>query len=288
MPLYPMNVNRRQFLRRAATVTVGGGGLVGYYTWRIEPHWVEIIERDLPLRGLPSRLEGKTLVQISDLHVGPTVDPNYLRRAVEQAASLNPDLVAITGDLMTCRHGEQIERTVELVRLLKPKRAPVFVIPGNHDYGIHYSELHVGDELMRQLRGIGAISLQNELTDYEGLQIVGLDELWARRFDPATPLVDFDLGRDGIALPHNPDTVDRPGWAGFAGWVLAGHTHGGQCRAPFIGAPVVPIHNKRYTAGEVVLENGLRLYVNRGLGYSKPVRFLCPPEITRFRLTLAT
>ncbi len=280
-----MNVNRRRFLQKAATVTVGGGALAGFYAWKIEPHWVEIVDRSLPLRGLPSGLEGKKLVQISDLHVGRNVDPGYLRRAVEQAASLKPDLIAITGDLMTCEGAEQVGRVVDLVRLLRPDQTPVYVIPGNHDYGMHCKQTSVGDELMRQLRGIGAITLQNELTDFQGLQIVGFDELWVKRFDPVAPLLQFDLRSEGIALTHNPDTVDLPGWAGFEGWVLAGHTHGGQCRVPGIGAPIVPIRNKRYTAGEVVLSDRRRLYVNRGLGYARSIRFLCRPEITLFRLT---
>jgi uncharacterized protein len=89
-------------------------------------------------------------------------------------------------------------------------------------------------------------------------------------------------------MTHNPDTVDIPGWAGFAGWVLAGHTHGGQCRLPYFGAPIVPIRNRRYTMGEVELNGGRRLYVNRGLGYTHRVRFLCSPEITVFRLTGTT
>jgi predicted MPP superfamily phosphohydrolase len=70
--------------------------------------------------------------------------------------------------------------------------------------------------------------------------------------------------------------------------VLAGHTHGGQCRLPYFGAPIVPIRNRRYTIGEVALTGGRRLYVNRGLGYTHQVRFNCTPEITVFRLTAAS
>ena len=282
-----MNVNRRQFLRRAATVTAGAGVLTGYYTWQVEPHWLEVTERDLPLRGLPEALEGKRLVQISDLHVGRTVNPQYLRRAIEQVASLQPDLVVLTGDLMTCRFGEQIEPVVELLRHLQLDQRPLFVTAGNHDYGLGCAQQNVCDQLMQKLRNIGATPLANQQADYEGLQIVGLDDLWGRRFDLQAGLDRFDSTRDGIVLSHNPDTVDQPGWERFHGWVLSGHTHGGQCWAPFIGAPIVPVRNRRYTSGAVDLGGHRQLYVNRGIGYSRSVRFLCPPEITHFRLTRA-
>ena len=281
-----MKVNRRDFFRRAATVSVGGGALAGYYVWQVEPYWVEITERSLPLEGLPTALEGKTLVQISDLHVGPT-DASHLRRAVDQAMELKPDLVAVTGDAMTCLGGEQLKPTIELLRQLRPDDTPVFFVNGNHDYGAGRARRDVADELVRRLRGIGIQALQNEHVEHEGLQIIGCEDLWSGRFDPVTPLLEFDVDRDGLALVHNPDSVDADGWAGFRGWVLAGHTHGGQCRAPGIGAPIVPVANKRYTAGEFQLSGNRRMYINRGLGYAKPVRFLCRPEITQFRLTAA-
>jgi uncharacterized protein len=67
-------LTRRRFL---AATALGACG-VGLYTWRIEPHWVEVVERDLPIAGLPTDLHGRRLVQISDLHVGRSVDSEYL------------------------------------------------------------------------------------------------------------------------------------------------------------------------------------------------------------------
>lgn len=241
----------------------------------------------MPLRGLPTHLEGKKLLQLSDLHVSTLVDTAYLRRAVGQAMDLQPDLVLLTGDLMTSMSDEQVAPTVELVKQMDPDSCPVFVTPGNHEYGRYCAHPGIVRTLFSQLRRIGCHTLRNQVTDYEGLQIVGCDDLYAGWFNAGLALRNFNPHRDGIAMSHNPDSVDQPGWDGFRGWVLSGHTHGGQCRLPYFGAPIVPIENKLYTAGHVDLKDGRQLYVNRGLGYSRPVRFLARPEITLFRLSAA-
>jgi predicted MPP superfamily phosphohydrolase len=90
-----------------------------------------------------------------------------------------------------------------------------------------------------------------------------------------------------IVLAHNPDAQDLPIWDGIQGWVLAGPTHGGQVKPPFLPPPVLPVRNKRYTAGEFEVGAGRRLYINRGLGHMLPVRFNVRPEITLFTLEAA-
>jgi predicted MPP superfamily phosphohydrolase len=87
-----------------------------------------------------------------------------------------------------------------------------------------------------------------------------------------------------IVLCHNPDAVDVPCWGDYGGWILSGHTHGGQCKLPFFRPPILPINNKRYVRGEYDLGDSRRLYVNRGLGYIRRVRFLVRPEVTVFTL----
>ena len=99
----------------------------------------------------------------------------------------------------------------------------------------------------------------------------------ARSLDPALPT---------ILLSHNPDTADRPVLQGVRGWILAGHTHGGQCKPPFLPPPRLPVRNRRYTAGEFDLGDGRRLYVNRGLGHILQVRFNVRPEVTVFTLVV--
>jgi predicted MPP superfamily phosphohydrolase len=94
-------------------------------------------------------------------------------------------------------------------------------------------------------------------------------------------------GAAALALSHNPDTADLPGWDAYSGWILAGHTHGGQCKPPFLPPPLLPVQNRRYSAGEFALSGGRRLYISRGLGHLLTVRFNVRPEITMFRLERA-
>jgi len=87
-----------------------------------------------------------------------------------------------------------------------------------------------------------------------------------------------------VALCHNPDVCDMDVWQGYAGWILSGHTHGGQCKPPFLPPPMLPVKNKRYAAGLVPLAGGRTLYVNRALGHLWQVRLNVRPEITLFEL----
>jgi len=76
-------------------------------------------------------------------------------------------------------------------------------------------------------------------------------------------------------------------WSGVRAWVLAGHTHGGQVKPPFLPPPILPVRNKRYTAGEFAIAPGRTLYINRGLGYLTQVRLNVRPELTLFTLRRA-
>jgi len=130
----------------------------------------------------------------------------------------------------------------------------------------------------------GITVLRNDISDVEGLQIVGLDDLWAKQFHAAPVLARLESRRAAVVLSHNPDTVDQPVWSGYEGWILSGHTHGGQCKPPFLPPPLIPVQNRRYTAGEFALTGNRQLYINRGVGHLLPVRFNVRPEVTVFEL----
>ena len=280
-------LNRRQFLRRWVGTTVAAGAAAGIYTWRYEPHWIELVERSLPVRDLPTALYGARVVQISDLHVGRIVDESYITSAVKRVAAMRPDAVLVTGDFMTCFGAEQVERTLAVVANLQPRRTPTFAILGNHDYGLAWSYAKAASQLTNGMELLGINVLRNRVADFRGLQIAGCDDWWADRSNVPSTIAQLDDRRGAVFLCHNPDVVDLPVWAGYQGWILAGHTHGGQCCVPGYGPPILPIRNPRYAAGEVTLDAGRRLYVNRGLGYKHRVRFFSRPEITLFHLQSA-
>ena len=97
----------------------------------------------------------------------------------------------------------------------------------------------------------------------------------------------YDQSKANLLLCHNPDVCDLDVWNGFKGWILSGHTHGGQCKPPFLNAPMLPVKNKKYSQGEIDLEDGRMLYINRAVGHLWQVRFNVRPEITIFELEQA-
>jgi len=100
---------RRQALR--SLFAAGTGALVtGFYTWRVEPHWLEFTFPTLPIRELPRELEGKTLAQLTDLHVGPQVDDDYIIHSLDRVRALAPDFVVVTGDWISYRGPQQFEQ----------------------------------------------------------------------------------------------------------------------------------------------------------------------------------
>lgn len=282
-------MNRRQFLRRGAATIAAAGAATGGYAWLIEPHWEQVVERDMPIVGLPEDLRDRRLVQLSDVHVGPRVEDDHLISAFARAAALRPDIVVITGDLLTYAHhlGErQYAHLAEVLSHLPTGRLATVGILGNHDYGRGWNEPAVAARIIAILQRLGIQVLRNGSANVGGLDIVGVDDLWAHRADPAMAL-ERRSGSASIVLCHNPDALDALPWHGYQGWILAGHTHGGQCRPPFLPPPVLPVRNTRYAAGEVNLTDGRRLYVNRGLGHLIRVRFNVRPEITSFTLRRA-
>jgi uncharacterized protein len=279
-----MVFSRRRFLQASIATVAAGAGL---YTWRVEPHWLELVARELDIHALPAELEGQLLVQLSDLHVGQRVDDDYVRGALRRVAALAPAIVVYTGDFVSYWHGvfDQVERVY--AELPRGTLATLGVL-GNHDYGPGWSHPEIAERLCRTLQPLGLDMVRNETRQVGGLTLAGLDDFLGPSFDPAPTLGSLRPDQPSLVLSHNPDSVDEPVWGGYRGWILAGHTHGGQCKPPLLRAPLLPIRNPRYAAGEIALGDGRRLYVNRGVGHLLPVRFNVRPEITAFTLRRAS
>lgn len=254
------------------------------YARQIEPRWVEHVRRSLPIAGLPEELTGRTLVQLSDLHVGPHVEANYLRTVFAQLTALAPEIVVYTGDFVTYEGARTLSQLADLAAALPRGSRGTFAVLGNHDYGAGWAEPQVAQRIVAELEGAGCVVLRNQVARVAGLAVIGLDDLWAKRCEPEAVFSKVGAMEPALVLSHNPDSCDEAGWGNYGGWVLCGHTHGGQCRAPFLPPPINPVRNKRYVAGEVIHPSGRRLYINRGVGHLHHVRFNARPEVTIFTL----
>jgi predicted MPP superfamily phosphohydrolase len=143
-------LTRRQTIK---VLAAGAGALaLGLYTWGIEPHWLEFTHSDLSVVGLPRELEGRTLAQISDLHVGPAVDDAYVIESLQRVGQLAPDFIAFTGDWITYRGLRRLEQLRRVMKYIPHGRLGTVGILGNHDYGINWRMVDVA----QQVSGIAA------------------------------------------------------------------------------------------------------------------------------------
>jgi len=274
--------------RTAGALVASAAGVVGY-TIGVEPHWLELVERNLAIDKLPSALEGARLVQISDLHIGLQVSDDYIVQSFERVRALAPDLVVCTGDFITHRVARREAQYQQLRAVLahypQGKLATVGIL-GNHDYGHGWGDPAVAARVASEAERAGVRILRNEVQPVAGLDLIGIDDLWSRRSDPVTALGLRESGA-GLVLVHNPDAADEQPWPGYRGWMLAGHTHGGQCKPPFLPPPLLPVKNRRYVQGEVSVDAERTLYISRGVGHLIRARFNVRPEITLFTLRSA-
>ena len=259
---------------------------LGIYIWRIEPRWVEWNKMDMTIENLPSHLEGKTLVQLSDIHIGQTVEEEYILKQFDAVNDLKPDILVYTGDFISAVRIDQAPYD-QLKTILKrgPKgKLGTIAILGNHDYGILARNGPRTDSVVQLLETNGITVLRNNAMEINGLNIIGIDDYWGTNFYPQTALGSINKKKANLVLVHNPDVCDLNIWNGYTGWILSGHTHGGQFRLPFRKASILPVQNKNYDEGIKKLSDGRTLYINKGLGHAIRVRFNVRPEIAVFTI----
>ncbi len=273
---------RRAWLERMlGMATLGATSLLsGYALWQ-GLRQVAVKRVNIPVRRLAPELQGFRIAQVSDLHIGPTIDGRWLRQIVEQLNALGPDVVAITGDLVD----GSVEALREQVAVLRELKAPhgVFFVTGNHEY-------YAGaDDWIAELRRLGVRVLRNEhVTLSRGaakLDIAGIDDHHSAvqpGHGPDLPraLAGRDQERPVVLLAHQPIAIHEAAALGVD-LQLSGHTHGGQLwpwgyfvrlQQPFI-------------AGLHRIEQTL-LYVSCGTGYwGPPMRLGAPAEITELTLS---
>lgn len=229
----------------------------------------------LPLRGSPlSRLR---IAHLTDLHVTHAVLPRYRDQVARELAALRPDLIVMTGDYISV--GDRLPLLAEWLKALPQARYGAFGVLGNHDYWTRHSDA-IRDTLERAgVRMLSAECRSLPLDSTHSLSLCGSDAPWG----PALPAERLEAARQGalatIVLSHSPDNIyDFTGLRVDA--VFAGHTHGGQIRAPGLGALIVPSrYGRRFDQGHFQVE-GTPLFVSAGIGAdAPPLRLWCPPEI---------
>ncbi|GAA5175183.1 metallophosphoesterase [Niveibacterium umoris] len=256
--------------------------LVGFINAR---RTAQVVTVDVPLRDLPEALHGFTIAQISDIHVGPTIKRGYLDRIVDRVNTLQPDLIAVTGDLVDGSVHDLAAHTDPLKRLAA--RYGAYFVTGNHEY---YSNAHAWIAEVERL-GVKVLMNEHVVLDHGGAKLVvaGVTDYTAHHFDPrhrSDPLAALAGAPANAAakvlLAHQPRSAEAAADAGFD-LQLSGHTHGGQF---FPWNLFVPLQQP-FTAGLHKLRD-LWVYTSRGTGYwGPPKRFGAPSEITRLRLVRA-
>ncbi|MEL6185085.1 MAG: metallophosphoesterase [Myxococcota bacterium] len=273
----PTDPRRREVLRRAA---VGAGGAAfGLTALGVRGALSEVEVRDVEVRvpRLPPALSGLCLVQMSDIHIGPTLGQPFARALAEQVRTLRPDLVAITGDLVDGNVPTLFEHVAPLGDLAS-RFGTVFVM-GNHEY---YSGAEAWAGALQRL---GVRVLRNDrlqLGDGGGrVDLVGLED-WSQWRPEALPALraGADPEQARIVLAHQPHSIGVASEL-RADLQISGHTHGGQ----FFPFSAMVRMTTPYVAGLYRHDARTQIYVSRGTGYwGPPLRLLAPAEITRIIL----
>ncbi len=305
---------RQHRWRKAIWVTVSSLGLTGIHALPLNRRWVDLHRRRMPLHNLDPSLVGLRVIQISDLHYSPVVWQRYLVQYVRWVNELNPDLVVVTGDLITGGY-RFAHRIATILSHLRATHGVICTF-GNHDYSI-YGKNHPAegerraDYLEKCLRARGLIVLRNQThaircpvsasshggngdgavaastasSNGMALTIVGLDDEWSGHINPDAAFRGLSDNQPIICLNHNPANCNE--LMGYPWqWMLSGHTHGRQVATSRLGRRLYPHRYRHFTHGYYAI-NGRHLYVNRGLSYGQRVLEWCRPEITIFKLEAA-
>jgi predicted MPP superfamily phosphohydrolase len=285
--LIPVPTTRRRFLKLAATA---GAVAIGVDATVLEPNHPRVVRVDIPLARLPQEFDGFTIIQLSDFHFDPYFSIIPIRKSVQIANDLKPDLVVLTGDFVSAPTIESALRNKRAAlqadpcsEALKDLRAPhgVWAVLGNHD--AFSDPVHVTEALRA-----GAINvLSNSAAPIERSSrrfwLAGLADVLARRADLDATLKGISPEEPVVLLAHEPDfadhTVKYP-----VDLQLSGHSHGGQIRLPLVGPVYLPRLGRKYPRGLRTIDR-LSLYTNVGIGtLYVPVRWNCAPEITLITL----
>jgi hypothetical protein len=277
-----LDPSRRRFFGRIANAGVAGSAaLTGGVATAKAQYTADVVEVDVEIPGLPPELDGFRIVQLTDIHIGPTLRGDDLRAMVERANALEADIVAVTGDLVD-GFVEDLREHVAPLGDLRGRHGAYFVT-GNHEY--YWGVRPWCEEVTR----LGLTVLQNEhrvidvgearlllagVTDHQGG-----DHDPEHASDPAAARAGAPEHDVSVLLAHQPRSIYAAAEAGYD-LQISGHTHGGQYFPMNLLVHLV----QPYVAG-LHVHGSTRIYVSRGTGYwGPPMRLGAPQEITLLRL----
>ena len=271
-----MTLTRRRFW----TSALGAGATGALYARVVEPKSLRVTRTSIAIPNLDAPMR---IAQLSDLHSSPDVETSLLEEAATLAIEARPDIICLTGDYIT---GPDKFDSAGLVRIFRrlSAAAPVFSILGNHDLtrGRIRRTGWGSDEVLDLLREGGTNVLHNKTevihANGQRLALTGIGDLWRNEFQPHRAFAKVDENIPVVFLCHNPDGKDA---ALAYRWdlMLSGHTHGGQVVLPFLEPTWAPVADKRFIAGRYDWE-GRQMFITRGVGSIRGLRFSCPPEVS--------
>lgn len=211
---------------------------------------------------------------VADIHLGMYNDESILERTVEKINNQDVDAVLIAGDFT---YEPQFYDMRVLFSSLKKLKVPVYAVLGNHD--CQQPGPNIRDKLEEILVEYGVQVITNKSVILDGINIVGLGSLWARDNDMHV-LDKYTKDDKVVVLTHNPDTTLDYAKNHYPDLTLAGHTHGGQVRIPYLYEKIIPVRGDvRWNQGLYNLSNN-KVFVTSGIGeIGLPLRFLIPPTI---------
>ena len=272
-PGKPNSPSRRRFLKTATAGAVAGLG-AGLYAADWEPNHAEVVHQAVSLAGWPASAAGLRIGQLSDLHCQSEAAVARAARAARLLLAQKPDVVLLTGDYISDRHGiGWAAACADALAPLAGVKHGVFAILGNHDWA-------GPEQVTLELGRVGLDVLRNRsapLPGVPGVWLVGLDPRSHDAQNPQWALAGVPEDAVRLLLVHEPDYADEapPGFA----LQMSGHSHGGQIRLP--GLPgYYPEYGRKYPEGLRQARHH-PVYTTRGVGMMGPqMRLCCPPEVT--------
>ncbi|MDA7916230.1 phosphodiesterase YaeI, partial [Verrucomicrobia bacterium] len=257
-------------------------GLSWIYMRYVEPAWLEVTHKSVPVKGgASSKIR---ILHLSDFHASDVVPFELIEEAIDLGLKQKPDLICLTGDFISW--GMPSPGRYQNILSKMSKEVPTYASLGNHDGG-RWAGPRGGftstENIEILLANANIKVLRNTAVDHDVngrvIRLVGLGDQWAKDLKPEEAFRGGETEKTTVVLSHNPDS--RSSLKPYP-WdlMLCGHTHGGQLVIPVLGArPFVPIHDSAFSEGLIEWDDRY-IHVTRGVGNLHGMRFNCRPEVS--------